>query len=118
MEELSSVLDECFRRIEDLKLIDAKKEQLRIAQKMEAVGHLAGGIAHDFNNLNTVIIGNLAYLLNDLNEDALDAYKAAKRCSTLVEQLLAFSARKKLESMPPSANSIKCCDALSARMSS
>ena len=94
MEELSSVLDECFRRLEDLKLIDAKEEQLRIAQKIEAVGHLAGGIAHDFNNLNTVIIGNLTYLLNDLNEDALDAYKAAKRCSTLVEQLLAFSARK------------------------
>ena len=100
MEELSSVLDECFRRLEDLKLIDAKEEQLRIAQKMEAVGHLAGGIAHDFNNLNTVIIGNLTYLLNDLNkddarhEDALDAYEAAKRCSTLVEQLLAFSARK------------------------
>jgi len=67
---------------------------LRIAQKMEGVGHLAGGIAHDFNNLNTVIMGNLTYLLNDLNEDALDAYKAAKRCSTLVEHLLAFSARK------------------------
>ena len=100
MEELTSVLDECFRRLEDLKLIDAKEEQLRIAQKMEAIGHLAGGIAHDFNNLTTVIIGNLAYLLDDLgdgdprHEDALDAYEAAKRCSTLVEQLLAFSARK------------------------
>jgi hypothetical protein len=94
MEELSSVLDECFRRLEDLKLIDAKEEQLRIAQKMEGVGPLAGGIAHDFNNMNTVIMGNLTYLLNDLNEDALDVYKAAKRCSTLVEHLLAFSARK------------------------
>ena len=100
MEELSTVLDECFRRLEDLKLLDAKEEQLRIAQKMEAIGHLAGGIAHDFNNLTTVIIGNLTYLLDDLgkddprHEDAFDAYEAAKRCSTLVEQLLAFSARK------------------------
>ena len=100
MEEVTGVLDEFFRRVEDLKLLEAKEEQLRVAQKMEAIGHLAGGIAHDFNNLTTVIIGNLVYLLEDLGEgdprqeDARDAYDAARRCSALVEQLLAFSARK------------------------
>jgi len=73
------------------------EEQLRQAQKMEAVGELAGGIAHDFNNILTAIIGRI-YLLQTRLSDRQDllahadqiAY-AAERAANLTQSLLAFS---------------------------
>ena len=76
------------------------EEQLRQAQKMDAVGRLAGGVAHDFNNLLTVIIGYGEMLLNGLTTDtrprdyALEILRAAEKASTLTKQLLAFSRRQ------------------------
>jgi len=76
------------------------EEQLRQAQKMDAVGRLAGGVAHDFNNLLTVIIGYGEMLMNGLTADtrpreyALEVLRAAEKACTLTKQLLAFSRRQ------------------------
>ena len=73
------------------------EEQLRQAQKMEAVGRLAGGIAHDFNNLVTAINGYSDLLLARLGDHASgrreleEIRRAGDRAASLTRQLLAFS---------------------------
>ncbi len=78
------------------------EEQLRHAQKMEAVGRLAGGVAHDFNNILTVMLGYTS-VLRDKAEDGetlsgeIDNLKASiKRAVKLTKQLLLFSRREVL----------------------
>ena len=79
------------------------EEELRQAQKMEAVGQLAGGIAHDFNNLLTVISGYTEIMLRRLGHEAAgskeiaEISKAAKRAARLTRQLLAYSRKQILE---------------------
>ncbi|HEY0880584.1 MAG TPA: ATP-binding protein, partial [Archangium sp.] len=79
------------------------EDQLRHAQKLEAVGQLAGGVAHDFNNLLTVIIASSEYLADELpagsplREEVDEVKKASDRASALVRQLLAFSRKQVLE---------------------
>jgi len=76
------------------------EEQLRHAQKMEAIGQLAGGVAHDFNNLLTIINSNIVYLMHDLDADspsmaeAIDIQEAGLRAANLTSQLLAFSRKQ------------------------
>jgi signal transduction histidine kinase len=90
----------------------ALQEQLRQAQKMEAIAQLAGGIAHDFNNLLTIIKGYSQLSLLGLEEDdplrgnLNEMGKATDRASDLIRQLLAFSRRQILEVKVLDVNSI------------
>jgi PAS domain S-box-containing protein len=87
------------------------EDQLRQAQKMEAVGQLTGGIAHDFNNMLAVILGGLSMLQRRLARGDTDvgrfvdgAVDAAQRAATLTQRLLAFSRRQPLAPQPLDPN--------------
>ena len=81
------------------------EQQLRQAQKMEAIGTLAGGIAHDFNNILTAISGFSDLSLQATQDATLKNYifyivKAANRAKDLVHQILAFSRQTEHEMRP------------------
>jgi PAS domain S-box-containing protein len=88
------------------------EEQLRQAQKMEAVGQLTGGIAHDFNNLLQGISGSLELVSKHLRRGDTQglerfiavAMGAADRAAALTHRLLAFSRRQPLDPKPVAAN--------------
>ncbi len=90
----------------------ALADQLRQAQKMEAVGQLTGGIAHDFNNLLTVILGSAETLSEELADDprlrrlAEMTGAAAQRGAELTKNLLAFSRKQSLEPKPTDINAL------------
>jgi two-component system, cell cycle sensor histidine kinase and response regulator CckA len=87
-------------------------EQLRQAQRMNAVGRLAAGIAHDFNNILTAIRGHVTMLLEELpegsgiREDALDIERAAERATDLTRQLLTFARGRRGQPVPVDMNHI------------
>jgi PAS domain S-box-containing protein len=87
----------------DLSRTKELEEQVRLAQKMEAVGRLAGGVAHDFNNLLTAILGYSELLLLDASLETKrrsqieEIAKAGTRAAALTRQLLTFSRREAVE---------------------
>jgi len=87
---------------EQLKL----ENQLRQAQKMEAVGQLAAGVAHDFNNILTVVLGHASLLLASRPPESPEAgplrtiAAAAERAGRLVRQLLTFSRKQIIQVRP------------------
>lgn len=93
----------------------ALEDQLRQAQKMEAVGQLTGGIAHDFNNILAVVRGNLEMLRSDMAEDGpldrddlielcTESLHASERGAELTQGLLAFSRKQTLKPEPFDVN--------------
>ena len=89
--------------IRDVSERKSLEEQLRLSQKLEAVGQLAGGVAHDFNNLLTGITGYAQLVLGKIDAESLQATDLRKvllmsnRAASLTRQLLAFSRRQTLE---------------------
>ncbi|HMP75445.1 MAG TPA: PAS domain S-box protein [Kiritimatiellia bacterium] len=88
------------------------EDQLRQAQKMEAIGRLAGGIAHDFNNLLTAMMGNADLVLRRLNatspvrEDIEQIREAAQQAAALIAQLLTFSRKQVVHPRPVHINEV------------
>ena len=90
----------------------ALENQLRQAQKMEAIGQLTGGVAHDFNNLLTVIIGMSELLSDSVGQDpelapivqAID--EAASRGAQLTQRMLAFARKQPLQARNVDLNEV------------
>ncbi len=97
---------------EDVTARRSLEEQLRQAQKLEALGQLSGSVAHDFNNLLSVIIGYSELLTaNPASEGPMRAHletikRAAERAASLSAQLLAFSRRQVLQPSVVNLNSL------------
>jgi PAS domain S-box-containing protein len=114
----------CFEGIvEDITAKRSFEEQLRQAQKMEAVGRLARGVAHDFNNVLAAILGCAELLAIRLEAgdpsrtEAEEIQKAAARGANLTRQLLAFSRRQPLEPQPLDLHAIvRGVDSMLARL--
>ena len=89
--------------VEDVTERRRLEEQLRQAQKMEAVGRLASGVAHDFNNLLTIIMGYSDLLLervslpDGMRSPVKEIEKAADQAASLTRQLLAFARKQVLQ---------------------
>lgn len=97
------VVRDVTKRREAEEALRRSEEQLRQAQKMEAIGRLAGGIAHDFNNLLTAING-YSELIHDrlptqdpMREHVGEIRKAGERAAEFTRQLLAFSRKQVIQ---------------------
>ena len=97
--------------IRDLTARVKMEQDLRQAQKMEAIGQLTGGVAHDFNNLLTVISGNLELLelrltVPEHRQILNEAQEASKLGAELTKRLLAFGRRQPLNPKPTDLNAL------------
>jgi PAS domain S-box-containing protein len=109
---LTSVVRDVTERKKAEEVLRQRDQELRQAQKMEAIGRLAGGVAHDFNNLLTAIRGYGELMMDTLEaadarrEDMGEILKAADSAAALTRQLLAFSRRDRIVAQPVALDSI------------
>ncbi len=98
--------------LRDISVRKRTEEQLRQAQKMEAVGHLAGGIAHEFNNYLAIIMGYTELLEHEtvgnesLRPSLVEIKDASQKVASLTRQLLAFSRKQVIEFREVDVNSV------------
>jgi PAS domain S-box-containing protein len=101
-----------IRDISERHEAEKARDQLRQAQKMEALGQLTGGVAHDFNNLLAVILSNLDFMIEETREeDPLRAFiqpsiEAVEHGAALTGQLLAFGRKQALQPRIISVNDL------------
>ena len=109
---LTSVVRDISERKKAEDVLRQRDQELRQAQKMEAIGRLAGGVAHDFNNLLTAIRGYGELMMDTLGEadarreDMGEILKAADSAAGLTRQLLAFSRRERIVAQPVALDGI------------
>ncbi len=102
-EQRDSLVEEIHARETSQAALAKREEELRHAQKLEAVGRLAGGVAHDFNNLLTAILGYSELLVQRLGGDPVGRQnaelilQAGRQAAAVTYQLLAFSRKQLLQ---------------------
>ena len=105
-------VERALREVQERADRNRVEEELRQAQKMEAVGRLAGGVAHDFNNLLTVINGYSQLILSlpppegPIREHAEEILRAGERAASLTRRLLTFSRKHILAPAVVSLNTV------------
>ena len=98
LEQFAQVMSEAHLRLEDLKNLRQRDDQLRQAQKMEAIGQLAAGIAHNFNNALAGAMVNLYLARRDVSPEVrlllAETERAVQQASDMVRKLLTYSRRE------------------------
>ena len=99
---IQAICRDVTARREAERALEEMSEQLRSAQRLEAIGRVAGGVAHDFNNLLTVITGYSEFALErddrgEIREAVGEVLAAARSADALTAQLLAFSRQQVLQ---------------------
>ena len=118
----TAVVRDVIERKQSQETLHQREEQLRQAQKMEAIGRLAGGVAHDFNNLLMAIHGYAEMLMQNLGRGRRAAHRRGgdregrRSRSGLTRQLLAFSSRQVITQQAVALDQLvqnmqKCCSA-------
>ncbi len=107
---VSSILRDITERKRAEESLRKHEEQMRLVEKMNAIGRLAGGVAHDFNNLLSVIGGNAEFLLSSMEKDSPhreeveEIQKAVHRGADLTKQLLVFGRKQVSQPQPVNLN--------------
>jgi nitrogen-specific signal transduction histidine kinase/ActR/RegA family two-component response regulator len=108
----SSIIRDITERKKAEESLRKHEEQMKLVDKMNAIGRLAGGVAHDFNNLLSVIGGNAEFLLSTLPEkdehrdEVGEIQKAVRRGAELTKQLLVFGQKQVVQPQPVNLNEL------------